>query len=81
MDTSIRPVGLHILPQGVYPEPTLFTGGIPEYGKERTDLGSTTMIQLDEEQWVETKTIKIIAVIIIFYVLVMVYVFRERVFI
>jgi len=39
------------------------------------------MIQLDEEQWVETRTIKIIAVIIIFYVLVMVYVFRERVFI
>ena len=81
MDTRIRPVGIHILYPGIRPEPTLFTGGVPEYGKERTDLGSTAMIEIDEEQWIETKTIKIIAVIIIFYVLVMVYVFRERVFI
>jgi len=81
MDTSIRPVGLHILPQGVYPEPTLFTGGVPEYGKERTDLGSTAMIEIDEEQWIETKTIKIIVVIILVYVILAIYIFRDRVFI
>ena len=81
MDTSIRPVGLHILPQGVYPEPTLFTGGVPEYGKECTDMGSTAMIELDDDVWIEPRTIMIIAGIIIFYVITVVYIFRDRVFI
>ena len=81
MDTSVRPIGLHPLLPGVCPEPTLFTGGVPEYGKECTDMGSTAMIELDDDVWIEPRTITIIAGIIMVYVILAIYIFRDRVFI
>jgi hypothetical protein len=39
------------------------------------------MIELDDDVWIEPRTIMIIAGIIIFYVITVVYIFRDRVFI